>query len=110
MIEPCEGRVTVAATFPLVKRCPFRDETDRGAVEITWTTLGQTFELHELAAFLAEGKGQEISHEDITHRLAEALDGHDGLIVETVTTRWTTAGGEVTCRAVPGQRVIPEGA
>lgn len=112
---PCDSRVTMTATFPLIHRCPFADEVDEGTVEITWTTEGRTLELHALAAWLHGWDEQAISHEEVTAQIARGLAGEPwlpwvGIADVSVTTRWTTAGGEVTCRAVPGQRVVPEGA
>lgn len=106
----CTSRTTVTATYPLQHLCPYRDEVDSGTVEITWRTHGATFELHDLGAFLATFAGKEFSHEQLTAFLAALLHDRDGLTVVEVLTRWTTAGAEVVCRAVPRESVHAAGA
>lgn len=66
--------------------CPYRDEEDRGTVELAF--IGPAPELHALAAMLAGFAHEKITHEELTARLASDT----GAIV---TTRWRTAGLEV---------------
>lgn len=106
----CTSRVTLTFTAPLVHRCPYRAEVDEGSVEITWTTAGWTLELHALAAWLAGFTGDAISHEDITGDICAHLSDLPGIADVQVTTRWTTAGGEVSCRAVLREPHHPQGA
>lgn len=77
-------------TAPLVHRCPFVDELDVGTVTIEFS--GSAPELHDLAQFLASFAGLEISHEDLTERIADRTHG-------TVTTRFRTAGLDIECTA-----------
>lgn len=88
---PAAVRVTVISTVRHL--CPFKTEVDHGTVRISWsTTLGQTVELHALAALLRRYDDTEISHEQWTAEVAAAIETGaevDGLVVET---EWITAG------------------
>lgn len=106
----CEARTTVTYTGPLVHRCPYADETDHGTVTITWFTDGATLELHGLAAWLRTWGDVTTSHETLTDRIRSCLADQPRIAEVTVQTGWSTAGAEVVVRAVPGQRVVPEGA
>ena len=108
---PSGTGVTVAATFPLTHRCPYRAETDHGHIDITWTTAGATLELHALAAWLDGFAREQITHEDISSDIRGHLADLPGIDNPQVATRWKTAGADVvvTC-AVPGQRLRREGA
>lgn len=110
MIRPCPSRVTMTATAPLVHRCPYADEIDEGSVEITWTTAGNTLELHDLAAWLHGFAEDEVSHEALTAHIADHLGAQPGIAGVQVVSRWTTAGAEVVCRAVPREREQSSGA
>jgi NADPH-dependent 7-cyano-7-deazaguanine reductase QueF len=96
--------VTETVTAAVTKLCPVRDETDEGTVTIVYTTRDGALELHALAAFLASFADQRMSHEDFTAWVADATGGN-------VTSRWVTAGMEVTCAVVrepiQGQRTHP---
>lgn len=101
----CESQVAVTATFPLVHRCPHRDETDRGTATISWITHGYTFELHALAEWLSWFADKATSHEDLTETIRDLLtfDGGAGVRDVQVVTRWSTAGAEVvvSCSTSP---------
>lgn len=107
--EPCDSHVTIAVTGALAHRCPYRDEDDRGTAEVTWVTDGRTVELHSLAGLLGSFRDEQVSHEDVTDRIATALDV-PGVADVRVVTRWVTAHLEVRVGAVPRQRLIAEGA
>lgn len=85
------GSVVTVVTARVVKRCPFREETDRGTAIITFA--GDATELHDLAAVLGFWSSDRISHEDYTRRLAEYTGAH-------VTTTWRTAGMEIACASI----------
>lgn len=95
---PCTSTVTMQTTAPLVHRCPFRDEVDEGRIDLTWTTVGSTLELHALATWLDSFKGDVISHEDLTADIAEHLGDLPGIDGVQVVTRWVTAGVEVVVK------------
>lgn len=106
----CDARTTVEYAGPLVHRCPFVDEVDRGAVTITWSTDGATLELHGLAAWLRTWTDVAVSHEALTDLIRSSLAGQPGIADVSVSTRWDTAGAEVVVRAVPGQPLHAGGA
>lgn len=83
--------VTVTATGPLTHRCPHVDEVDTGTVTVTWTTAGQTIELHSLRAWLDSFADVRTSHEAITAGIETALQ-LPGIVDVAVETTWTTAG------------------
>jgi NADPH-dependent 7-cyano-7-deazaguanine reductase QueF len=93
---PCPAAVRVTVTMSARHLCPFKPEVDRGEMEISWRTDGNTIELHALAALLASQAQWVISHEEFTAWLTGELSALDGLTVETVTSRWVTAGGQVS--------------
>jgi NADPH-dependent 7-cyano-7-deazaguanine reductase QueF len=97
-------------TAPLVHRCPFREEIDQGTAQITWTTAGDTLELHDLVDWLDSFAEEVVSHEALTAHIAHCLAEYDGITDVQVVTRWTTAGAEVVTRAVPRERLVTEGA
>lgn len=110
LLAPCSSPVAMTWTGPLNHLCPFVPEVDEGTVTITWITAGATLELHALAAWLGDFAGDKVSHEDITEDIRAALNQLAGIAGVDVTTRWTTAGGEVVVRAVPRERLIGSGA
>lgn len=91
--------VTVTAIGALVHLCPHVDEVDNGTIEITWRVDGKTLELHTLAKYLSRFKDSRLSHEQITDRIAHDLSIEVDVI--SVTTRWQTAGMEVSCSTSP---------
>lgn len=91
----CQSGVTMSVTAPLRHRCPFVDETDEGTVHITWTTDGETVELHSLAKWLTWFADEAISHEDITEAIRAELAELEGITDVGVRTEWTTAGTRV---------------
>lgn len=108
-VVPCQARITVTATGPVVHLCPHVDETDEGEVVITWVTAGSTIELHSLAAHLRTYASQRISHEDLARRLVDdlTLPGIEGVYVAA---RFTTAGLGVEVKsAVPGDALVQAG-
>jgi NADPH-dependent 7-cyano-7-deazaguanine reductase QueF len=92
---PCQPVVTVTTSAPLQHRCPFANETDKGTARITWTTAGETVELHALAEWLGSLAGEVISHEDITEAIRAELGELPGITDVGVRTEWTTAGARV---------------
>lgn len=104
---PCAGMVEMTAALPLTHRCPFREETDRGSVTLAWRTAGSTLELHALAVWLDGYADAKLSHEDVTADICDRLAAQDGIGDVRVTTRWNTAGAEVTVDAVSGERLDP---
>jgi hypothetical protein len=68
---------------PVIKRCPFRDETDAGELVITFA--GEAPELHALAAEIDALCTGPVSHEDFT-RAVYALAPGASLVVTT----WST--------------------
>lgn len=96
-----DADVTVTITGPLIHLCPFRDEEDLGTITLTWACHGQTFELHSLAEYLGCREQTQLSHEEITDRIAFDLGSVDGLDLLSIETTWTTAGMGVTCSTSP---------
>lgn len=77
----------VTVTGIVVKRCPYKNESDRGVVTLTFDVPeGDAPELHDLAAYLTGFRDEAISHEDFTRNIC--LD----LPVVEVKTTWDTAG------------------
>jgi len=67
---------------PVIKRCPFKDETDAGELVIVFD--GEAPELHALAAAIDRLCEQPVTHEAFTAAVAE-------LVPEAmVTTTWST--------------------
>lgn len=83
---------------PVIKRCPFRDETDAGELVITFT--GPAPELHELAAQVDLLAAGPVSHEDFTARVAELLPEGSLAVTTWHTGPWTVEVTEVTGTAV----------
>lgn len=83
----------VTVTSPVVKRCPYKAETDHGTIEVTFAPPQGTDapEIHNLAVFIRTFEESEVSHEDFTRALLL------GTGAERVVTRWRTAGLDVTC-------------
>lgn len=98
---PCDAHTTVTIDAPFRHMCPFVHEVDNGTAQITWVTEGNTIELHSLAHHLDTYRDVEISHEELTRQLRDALDALDGLTITHITTTWHTAGMEVTCSTSP---------
>lgn len=92
---PCESAVTTSMTAALRHRCPYADEADAGAVHITWTSAGATFELHALVAWLDQFANTAVSHEDITYLIRGELAAADGITGVAVRSEWETAGARV---------------
>lgn len=95
MTVPCSATVRVTVTMAASHLCPFRPEIDRGEVQIAWRTRGNTIELHALAELISSQVEWVVSHEEFTAWLTGELSTLDGVSIETVTSRWTTAGGQV---------------
>ena len=79
----------------VIKRCPFRDETDTG--ELVVTLPGDAPELHNLAEQVDQLCAEPVTHEDFTRGVADLLGGE-----AAITTRWRTGPWdvEVICGAV----------
>ena len=73
---------------PLLKHCPYREETDAG--ELTVVLPADAPELHDLGRQIDALCGQPVTHEDFTRAVL-------GLLPEgaTVTTRWHTGPWDV---------------
>lgn len=76
-------------TREVVKRCPHKDEVDRGGLAIRFD--GDAPELHALARCVERLSAEPISHEDYTRGVVALLP--PGSHVATV---WQTAGWTVT--------------
>ena len=88
-------------TRPVIKRCPFRDETDAGVLKIVFD--GEAPELHALAAAIDRLCGEPVTHEAFTAAVAELVPN------AMVTTTWSTGPwtAEVTDGAVLWARCDP---
>jgi NADPH-dependent 7-cyano-7-deazaguanine reductase QueF len=95
------GDVTVRTHGDITHLCPFRDEVDRGRIDISWRVDGQTIELHSLRDYLDGYATSALSHEAITDRIRHDLSVLPGVVLLAVTTRWTTADMEVACATSP---------
>ena len=75
---------------PVIKRCPFKDETDAGELVITFD--GEAPELHALAAAIDQLCQEPVTHEAFTAAVAELVPD------AKVTTTWSTGpwAAEVT--------------
>ena len=73
---------------PVIKRCPFKDETDAGELMITFP--GDAPELHNLSAQIDALCAGPVTHEDFTRGIAEML----GEGVQVITT-WHTGSWAV---------------
>lgn len=89
--------VTMTATAPLRHLCPFFEEVDDGTITITWSTCGNTIELHKLGEYLNQFSDNVISHEDLTDKIRFDLEALQGIYALTVSTTWQTAGMDVSC-------------
>lgn len=93
----CPKAVTMTIYVPLEHECPYRDETDRGHVTITWQTKGSSIELHSLREYLAGLGTSKISHEAITDLIFRHLNDDRGVAVTAVETTWDMTGMVVRC-------------
>ena len=83
---------------PVMKQCPFKDETDAGELIITFP--GAAPELHNLSELVDSMFAGPVTHEEFTRAVADMLGGE-----AKVTTTWQTGpwSVEVTEGAgVPG--------
>lgn len=85
----------VTLTRQVIKRCPYKDETDTG--ELVIVIDGDAPELHELAGRVDKLAAGPISHENFSRDVASLLPGAQ------VTTRWRTGpwSVEVSVSALP---------
>lgn len=95
----------VTLTRGLRHRCPYVSEDDIGFITISYLVSAdeEPPELHALAARLDAYESVPITHEALTDHLVGELSRVIGRPV-TVSTRWVTAGFEVTVEGDP-----PEG-
>jgi hypothetical protein len=77
---------------PVIKHCPFKDETDTGQLVIELP--GDAPELHHLASQIDRLCTEPITHEDFTRAVA-ALFGSDARVI----TRWHTGPWSVEVQA-----------
>lgn len=89
---PCSARVRVSTTSAAEHLCPYKDEADKGTVEIAWTTGSETVELHALAALVRARESTRISHEQWTEDLAMTISNSVDVHDVAVTSRWSTGG------------------
>ena len=77
---------------PVIKRCPFKPETDTG--ELVIVLPGDAPELHNLAGQIDKLCAEPVTHEDFTRGVLDLLE--DGA---QVTTTWHTGPWSVDVRA-----------
>jgi NADPH-dependent 7-cyano-7-deazaguanine reductase QueF len=108
----CFDTVRVTVSCDITHLCPYADEVDHGTVQITWTTDGETIELHSLTAWLQALATEKASHEEITACIRKHIESAAFRIIDVrVATRWETAGFRVEVGgAVPRERLVAEGA
>lgn len=89
--------ITTTLRRQVVKRCPYKAETDVG--ELVITIPGEAPELHALADAIDAAAADPVSHEAFTAEVADMLPAGS-----KVTTTWHTGpwSVEVTSAAVPG--------
>jgi NADPH-dependent 7-cyano-7-deazaguanine reductase QueF len=105
---PCPAVVRVTVSADAQHLCPFKDEVDYGTVRVSWSTSsGQTLELHALADLIRRNRRVEISHEQWTADLADAIRGASSVNDLLVVSEWTTAGTTVIV-TVPVEGGEPE--
>jgi NADPH-dependent 7-cyano-7-deazaguanine reductase QueF len=92
--EKAAGTIVTAGT-PMEHLCPHQDETDQGHVTVAWETTDVTLELHSLAAYLKTWANEKVSHEELTETILRDI-GETGVDAVSVTTKWRTAGLDVT--------------
>lgn len=92
--EPAD--VTLTVTARVQHLCPHVDEIDHGAVSVTWSTDGATFELHALRDYLASWASTRISHESLTDTIRAELAATPGVHLLAVHSSWETAGMDVS--------------
>lgn len=80
--------MNITVSTEVTKLCPYVDEIDHG--DVTFTFTGRAPELHALAGHLRSFEQVRVSHEIYTSRL------YDRYKPVEVTTRWVTAGLNVT--------------
>jgi len=76
---------------PVIKRCPFKDETDAGELVITFAEDAP--ELHNLAEKIDALCAEPVTHEDFTRGVLDMLGGE-----AQVTTTWHTGPWSVEVR------------
>jgi len=76
---------------PVIKRCPFKPETDAG--ELVIVLPGDAPELHNLSEQVDKLCAEPVTHEDFTRAVLDLLGG-EGL----VTTTWNTGPWAVEVR------------
>ncbi len=84
--------VTVTLRSTVIKQCPYRDETDVGALVIVLD--GEAPELHGLATQIDALCAEPITHEQFTAQLAAILPSG-----ARITTNWTTGPWAVQVEA-----------
>lgn len=75
----------------VVKRCPYRDEIDRGTLVIMWADADAAPELHALAQQVDACGSEPTTHEEWTARIAALVPD------ATVESHWHTGPWRVTC-------------
>jgi hypothetical protein len=91
--------VITTVTRPIIKQCPFRNETDAGTLTITFP--GEAPELHNLAARIDEICAEPVTHEEFTLAIADLLP--DGTHIRTT---WNT--GPWSVEVTETARVVSE--
>ncbi len=76
---------------PVIKRCPFKDETDAGELIITFQEDAP--ELHNLSEQIDKLCAEPVTHEDFTRGVLDMLGGEAAVV-----TRWHTGPWDVEVR------------
>ena len=84
----------VTLRLPVVKRCPFTDESDSGTLLLV--IHGPAPELHDLEARIGALTAIPVSHEDFTEQVAALLPPGTAVV-----TRWKTGSWDVEVRVLP---------
>jgi hypothetical protein len=84
--------VTTTIRRHILKRCPFKPETDAG--ELVVVLPGDAPELHHFGDQIDKLCAEPVTHEDFTRAVADLFDGE-----AQVTTTWHTGPWSVEVRA-----------
>lgn len=79
--------MTVILRKPVVKQCPFKDETDTG--ELVITVPGDAPELHALAEAVDRAGAGAVTHEEFTRRVAALLPAGSQVVTTWRTGPWS---------------------
>lgn len=85
---PCDVCVQCSLTVHVTPFCPVKDEIDGYDVTVTWQTDDQTFEKWALKERIESYNGSELTQEELTARLGDAVDT-EGVVRPSVTVQDT---------------------